>query len=436
MKALGSAVLAAMVALAALGVATPAAAQTQAGCQPGAAALEKGELGKARDAYLEALRVEGSSQCATAGLKEVTTKTHEEEKLCAQAGKLTESGETAEAHQLYVQALGLNTESKCATEGLGSPAEGKSTREEISDWSDLVPKVSLALGTAIVAFLVLLGFILVAYVAFKRLSSASLVIKPFADGALEKGKVGTAVAGLVEKELSDLAMRSEEADDGYQLDVIVANVELLAQDEELKDAVGGLADESHLKLVVAILSMIDRIFGRRNLVAEGELLPAGDEGEGLAVALYRHNELRARTVHWTGPPPPAPQAKTGLLKCKSKAPEPDEGSEPQDYYDLAVPASSWIQYEAARSLDSYVGFMTDSPESFGNLAAGLTYYRAGKIEPAKSAYEKAIDDDAENVAALVNLALLEARHRGEYEPAIKKLQTALSVLEKRYARAK
>jgi tetratricopeptide (TPR) repeat protein len=143
--------------------------------------------------------------------------------------------------------------------------------------------------------------------------------------------------------------------------------------------------------------------------------------------LYRHNELRARGVRWAGA---APKSKQGLLKRKAR--QADDGASPQPYYELAVPASAWIQYEAARSLKSFVGLMTTSPESFGHLALALASYREGKVDSARSGYEDALRDDPENVAALVNLSLLRARHHGEYDFAIEKLKQARAILKKRY----
>lgn len=232
---------------------------------------------------------------------------------------------------------------------------------------------------------------------------------------------------MVERELVDLARRGEAADDSYQLDLVVANVELLARDDDLKAAVGGLAEQSQLKLVVAVLSLVDRLVGKRSLVAEGELLPDGAQGRGLALALYRHNDLRARGVFWAGAPP-APRRRA--LKCAREETVAPTGPEP--FYELAGRASSWIQYEAARSLNSHVGLMTDSPESFGRLATALSLHKAEEIKLAEEAYAEALAVDPENVAALVNLGLLQARYRGAYGDAIALLTKAQGVLEKRH----
>ena len=134
-------------------------------------------------------------------------------------------------------------------------------------------------------------------------------------------------------------------------------------------------------------------------------------------------------MRWkTAPPKPKP----GVLKWKCKEEAVGETTGPQAYYELAVPASSWIQYEAARSLESHVGFTTNSPESFGHLTSALGQHRAGKIGAAKASYEEALSDDPENVAALVNLGLLEARQEGKYGASIERLKQARTALRKRY----
>ena len=232
MKRLGFAVLVAGIVLGTLMEAVPAAAQAteaQQACDQGTMAYERGQLEKAQSGYQKALKANGSASCATTGLTKVTTAMHGEEKLCAEGKQLTKGGEKEEARKRYAKALELNVESQCVESGLAASKKEKSTKDEVSEWSDLIPKISLALGTAIVAFFAFAGFILIAIAAVRRLIQPSLAIKPFSDGALEKDKVGAAVAALVEEELTDLARQSEAAGDGYQLDLVVANVELLAR---------------------------------------------------------------------------------------------------------------------------------------------------------------------------------------------------------------
>jgi len=295
----------------------------------------------------------------------------------------------------------------------------------VDEWSGRLPKVILALGSLALAAFVVLGFALLVITAARRLFRPSLTIKPFADTGVE-AKVGAVVAALVERKLIDLSRKGRRSGDAFQLDLVIANVELLARDENLATAVGGLADVSQLKVVVAVLALVDRLFGRRALVAEGELMPEGEKGRGLVLALYRHNELRARDAHWL--PSPAPAIPWPPLETvAANAP-----ADPEPYYRLAGRAASWVQFEAARSLDSHVALMTDRAESFRLLADGLARHREGEIALAARAYAESLAVDPGNVAALVNLALLLARYEHEYVAALVLLRYAQVVLERRH----
>jgi hypothetical protein len=295
----------------------------------------------------------------------------------------------------------------------------------VDEWSARLPKVILALGSLALSAFVLLGFALLVVSAARRLFRPSLTIKPFADTGVE-AKVGAVVAALVERKLIDLSRKGRRSGDGFQLDLVIANVELLARDENLATAVGGLADVSQLKAVVAVLALVDRLFGRRALVTEGELMPEGGQGSGLVLALYRHNELRARDAHWL--PSSAPGSPWQALETVAA----NAAADPEPYYRLAERAASWVQFEAARSLNSHVALMTDRAESFRLLADGLALHRAGEIAPAARAYAESLAVDPGNVAALVNLALLLARYDHEYVAALVLLRYAQVVLERRY----
>jgi len=400
--------------LATLGSNAAGAPATGASCPGAKAALERGQLEAARDEYLDVLASEAGSECAERGLRETTTATRAEQRLCAEGKALADSGDAEEAQQRYVNALAENVNSECATEGL-KPPPGKSLMDRVGEWSALLPKVLLGLFVG-------LGAIGLVVVSVKRFRNPSLVIKPFADGGVET-KVGVAVAGLVEAELIDLSERGKGSGDRFQLDFVVANVELLARDENLSEAMGSLAETSQLQLAVALMSLVDRLFGRRSLVAEGELMPPGDQGNGVLLALFRRNALQAREAQWAPVPGDA-------------APASEDPPDPQPYYGLAPRAASWVQYEAARSLDSSVRLITESAESFALLVSGLALQRKASISRAELLYARALALDPDNVAALFNLAILRARYWGAFDEAIDLLIHAIDVLQDRYEEAR
>src|SRR6185295_4785024 len=104
-----------------------------------------------------------------------------------------------------------------------------------------------------------------------------------------------AFGGLVEEQLIGFWRTGQRArDDGYNLDLVVANVEVLAQDEALGDAVGELAQVPQLQIVAGIVAFVDRAFLQRRLSAVGELLPEGAHGCGVALSLFKRKKLEAR----------------------------------------------------------------------------------------------------------------------------------------------
>jgi len=270
---------------------------------------------------------------------------------------------------------------------------------------------------------------------FKR-RRASLVVRAFVDNAVEP-KVGAAVSALVEEQLLRLARAERRARDGYDIDLVVAHVELLSEETNLAQAVEGIAEVPQLKLLVAVLSFVDSLIAKRRLAAGGELLPAGAEGSGVALALYRRKRLRARGALWStsagGSLAPAPLGAAAVgaaagLPAGGAPPPPD----PSPYYELAVPAAWWVQYEAARDLDARVGLITSSAESFALLSSGLELHRAGSLDLAAEAYAQALEVDPDNVAALFNLALVLARLTGFYLVSFLLVERARDALWRRY----
>ena len=112
------------------------------------------------------------------------------------------------------------------------------------------------------------------------------------------------------------------------------------------------------------------------------------------------------------------------------------------YYDLAAPVAAWVQYEAARALDARVGLITASAESFSRLTAGIDEHRAAALDRddndklygrAAGLYGEALAFDPENVAALVDQAVLCARSDCDFSAAVANLEKARSILDRRYA---
>ncbi|MDQ2631782.1 MAG: tetratricopeptide repeat protein [Actinomycetota bacterium] len=384
------------------------------GCSAGDAALDQAKLGKAQKAYLDALESEPGLSCAVAGLNEVTRATRAEERLCAEGKALADKKLSEESRQSYVGALRLNVDSECAAKGLTPPADDK---KEFEEWVDLIPKALLALGALLLAGLLALAAIYLLWITVNHVLRPSLRIKPFLDDGVEP-KVGAATASMVETRLHELSGHKGDPETGYQLDLVVADVELFAADQDLASAVGAFADVPQLKVLVALLASLDRLVGRRSFIASGDLAPAGKEGDGLALAVHRRNRLHARRTLWAK----APSSPRG------------EGEQPNPagFYELVVPAASWVQYEVAAGLDSDVRLLTTSPESWSRLGSALALQRQGEVLAAVKAYLEALALDPDNVGALVNLSVLISREFGLYRGAIMLLLHARNVLIQRY----
>jgi tetratricopeptide (TPR) repeat protein len=263
------------------------------------------------------------------------------------------------------------------------------------------------------------------------------VVKPFADSAVNP-QVGAGFAGLVEEQLIGVWRRQRRVrDDGYNLDFVVADVEVFADEDALSRAVGDMAQVDQLKLIAAVLSLIDTVGKRRRLAASGELLPAGGEGSGVALALHNRQQLEARGILWERAASTASAGDGAAAAAAPPAAAPDANESPPPtvtpYYRFARPAAAWVQYEAAVLLDSRVSVITSNAESFSLLSTGIELHRDNRYVEAAEMYAQALEIDPDNVAALVNFALLLARSWGLYAESIVLLLRARRALANAYA---
>jgi tetratricopeptide (TPR) repeat protein len=388
-------------------------AATEPPCAAGDSALERADPTAAKSVYLDVLQGEPQSACAVNGLRNATTAIHAEEEFCAEAVVLAAEGDADGAKAKYAAALAKNAKSECATKGL-TPAkaedEEKKTEAEKKE-SNLKAELTIV-GLWLGAGLVALGTIAILVFAFHRWRRASLAIEPFGDGGVEI-KAGTVVAGLVRKRLSELSARTSQSAGSIKLDFVVADVELLAENDSLEKALGGLAEVSQFKFVVALLGLIDRTSSRR-MVAKGDLAAPGDQGSGVVLGLQSGSKgVQASGAIWDG-----------ITTADGKKAGP--------YYELAERAAAWLQYETARGLKAEVGDMTRNAQSFSLTAEALAEQRLGEDEKAADSYAEALKKDPENVAALVNLATIMARLYGNYAAAIGLLGLARAALLARY----
>lgn len=422
-------------ALLALPASGPAQTAGAASCAAPDELLAEGRLSRAEKQYRSVLAADPSAGCATTGLNRITAAERAEKRFCEQGEKLAEAGKDEAAEVRYTRALDENVGSKCAKAGL---AEGSgSFWQSVADADEDLAHLPSLLGNAL---LILAGSVAIVGIVWTlvRRRRRSLVIRPFGDDAV-KPPLGAGMAGLVEQQLKALShAKRRAAGDDLDPDFLATDVELLAEDRKLADAVGRVSEVSQLSLALAIFDLADRILpARRHLVA-AELLPPGARGEGVSLAVYRHNSLWARGSLWheevkewlPGATEDAEGRETPTAASKDEKGE--QVQDPGPYYDLAVPAAWWVQYEVARSTDSSVSLITADARSFALLGAGIALQREGEDTAAVEAYEEALKVDPDNVVAKVNLAGLRARLLGRYRNSVVLLEEALATLESRY----
>lgn len=411
-------VVAAVLVPATLGTAPAQAAP--AACADARAQQDRSQLTKARDEYLKVLSAQPEELCARDGLIAVNAGLAREEKLCAEAKVLDKGGKADEADERYAAALRENVGSECAKAGLGPAEKEKGFRDHVGDAIDYLPKIPEALGSA----LVLLGALLLAWYLVRLRRRASLTVKAFTDGGVA-AKVGAGFGALVEERLLRVVRKGRRARNvTYDLDLVSPDIELIAEEEDLAEAVGSMAEIPQLQIVVAMVAFIDRLAGARRLAVGGELLPQGDAGHGVAIALFQRNAVQARAALWEQEvkewmplrPPPPPKPSPGSPPGSTKEP-PEPPPDPRPYYRLAAAAASWGQYETARALHKGVEILTGSGESFALTSLALERHREGKLLTAAELYTRALDYDRDNVAALVNLAAVLTRISNNYFPA-------------------
>lgn len=412
-------------ALAAAGVPTLAGAAEPAGDDPLCATADSlARKGEPTAAQAEYRRLRPRPACATAGLRATDEALDRDARLCAEGAALDAAKRNDDADGRYVEALKSNVDSKCAAAGLAPKKESTGVAGVIDDvgsflggapsWPPVLIGIAAGLG---VVFLV--GYSLLR--AFK----SSLVVKGFAHDAVGSDqKVGAGVAALVEQKLGETARRERRtADDDYHLDAVVADVELLAQQSDLSQAVGRMGDLPQLQVLTALLNLIDNLVRSNRLEAGGELLPPGEDGHGITVALYVRGGVRARGALWEN------KVADWTVEERSDGDGATGGAAP--YYRLGGPAASWVQYEAARALDANVDRITTKAESFALSTAGLEFHRDGKLLEAAEAYRRALHSDPGNVAALVNLSSILGPQPDSYVTSIPLLLEARRVLEGR-----
>jgi tetratricopeptide (TPR) repeat protein len=330
--------------------------------------------------------------------------------VCTRAAALADAGEVAAAKKLYV-GLASKKAAPCATKALtqlNGDTAGDDLIAAVTRWGKLVGAALAVLLATVLAFVV--AYVVASWTPLRhllgralwvgRLFDPSLKVEPFSDTGADPA-VGAGVTGLVRTALARLGEEQTEA--GALL------VDKAAGLESVKTAISGLGDLApQAKGVISLLTALPALARTPRYSVEGTLQLAGVAGDGLTVVLKERGDLAETTTLWW--PPPA--------VAKS----------PDSYYQLATAAAAWSDYLIRKREDLDVPDVTRDATSFGYFHTAVELDRAGRTEDAESAYAVALQHDEDNVGALVNLGLIEAREE-QYEAALVLFLRAVSVVQ-------
>ena len=98
------------------------------------------------------------------------------------------------------------------------------------------------------------------------------------------------------------------------------------------------------------------------------------------------------------------------------------------YHAIAAGAAGWADYTIREREQLEKTRFVKNAQSFAYLRCGLQLQDDGRDDDARIAYRDAVSADEANVAALLNLAVLDAA-RGEYPAAIQWLRDAKRAVE-------
>ena len=419
-----------LVAMASAGVTGSAVAQPESSLQPcvrAQALLDAGYLADAQTAFKEDL---GKSPCALAGLAVVKVKqTQEFDEALTRIRRLWAEGFAEEAHkqlQALVAALpdkaiptdisgkefdeavtrirrleaeGFEAEARKQVQALVAefpekaiPADIRALDQPIGWWREVGGNVGPLIRVAIEIAAVLIIAFLVAralWAVVARLLRPSYTIRDIS-GVAETAR--TQESGLLATELARIASTGG----GNQVHRVPAN----EGDFELPDALTSAYPQT--KVVAALVSLLDRILPRRLREISATVLPADPvRGTGLTVAISQRNGRQmAEMTFW--------EADFGKAAARAAPVEPLER--------LILPAAVWLGYQRAMggTAQSTARLGTEQWKSYAYFAIGDRHQQNGEMSEARQAYFQALDADAANLGARINLAGL-LLHRGPKE---------------------
>lgn len=373
-------------------VAAPASSQATASvCQEAQQLLAEGFLVEAQSAFAAQL---GKDSCAIAGIRRV---------LALQAGTSATPADAAaavKARQRFdqtvslirrLQAEGFEQDARKQLEALTSAYPSRDIPEDVRKIDQPIGWWRQAEGTAFPVALsvaeiaiTLLGLVLLGALLAKASAALAGRLRPQFTVADMTGPVAEDVAGQSDLLAAELARLVSGGSDQ------IRRVPASEGSFTLPDAITGAYPQAGV--IVALLQVLDRVLPRELLTVDTAALPEDPvRGVGVTVTIAKRDGRQApngRHTFW--------EAEFGPVDTSLKA--------FQRLERLMLPAAVWLLYNE--------NLRQSSPDTLGSrdwcsyalYALGDRAQKAGKTPAARHAYFSALDADARNVGARMNLA--------------------------------
>jgi tetratricopeptide (TPR) repeat protein len=411
------------------------AAAAPASCAVPKALQAAGETASARQEYIALLKKHPNLDCAVTGLASLRAPTPtptptpsaavEAQRLCDRGAAYLALHRDADALAAYKAALEKDLTQACARKGVASAGPGW-PRRTADTIRDAVPTFLIA--AALVAALVLglffvvllLGYIkpiygwLVQRRPFRSILSPRLTLEPLGDNSEQS--VSATIDARIKERMARIPDEVRHADAmEFELDFGTPRESFsvaIGGNDGLKSALENASEAAdQTRFIGALVNLLYVILPVRRLTVAGVVeAPAANSAAATLMLENNGTLVASHTICGT--------------------PDPDRTTPSRaDYVALADPAAVWVQYEVARAVEGGNDLGVHDAESYSLVREGLALQFTGDPREAHRLYERAVELADTNWAAQLNLAMNEARVRGDYPRAVEILSNAATAME-------
>jgi tetratricopeptide (TPR) repeat protein len=339
---------------------------------------------------------------------------------CARGQNYLKVHRDDDAVEAFKAGLEKNPAAKCAIEGLeeAGPSEPTRLRDEIVE---CITNGLFYIGLFLVLVLLLLllgyqphlGRLMRHIWVVRRILAPRVTIETLEDEAVE-GKPGAPFTARVKGNLKRARDEAESEDASeYSLDFGTPEQEfadVVSDSGGLKSSLEKATEISdQTKVVGALLHVVYGLLPIPRFGISGAAEPPSSRDVSATLLLEKNAKLE------------------GTIRVQDKKQgkgNPTAG----DYVLLADPAAVWIQYEFARVLDSKAVEL-DAAKSWLLVRKGLNHYKKKEAKLARASFGEARRCNRRNWAAVLGIAMIEARLEKRFDRAIARLEKALEEIE-------